>query len=259
MFVIRRLLLSLQTLTRIPLPVNLKLRPRDVPGAVGFYPVAGFLVGSLSWLAAGAVSLFAGPYLTDIIMPSAIVAVCLLTGGLHIDGFADCCDALGSGKRGEAALDVMKDSRLGTMGVLGILFDVGVRFLLLQALYAFGHFPLFPALALAPCVAKTSIAVCCLGNRYARPDGTNKSIVDECAWRDVCVNAAFALCAVGFVSLFWRFVWWRLPLISVAAVLTGFAFSKFMSKRLDGINGDVLGASNEIAELTFMIGLLWRR
>jgi adenosylcobinamide-GDP ribazoletransferase len=112
----RRLALSIQFLTRIPMKKNMSVAEGDLPAAAVFFPLAGIIVGVaglLSALAAGLLTQSAGG-----MAAAAGLGGTLLTGGLHLDGLADACDGVFSGRPRDRALEIMRDSRVGAFGVM---------------------------------------------------------------------------------------------------------------------------------------------
>lgn len=119
---------SLQFLTRLPVPGGASADPAsfaaDLKRALALFPLAGALIGAL----AGAVLLLAALVLPlPLAVLLALAAEARITGALHEDALADACDGLGGGRDTEAVLRIMKDSRIGAFGVLGLGFAVALR------------------------------------------------------------------------------------------------------------------------------------
>ena len=115
-----------------------------------FFPIVGLFIGAL--MAGG---FLLGQWLGGAALGAALALVMAfwVTGGLHIDGMADLWDALYSGKDTERQLEIMKDSRVGTFGVLGILFSQGMRFVGIYALALSGR-PVWPLLLALPVLGR---------------------------------------------------------------------------------------------------------
>ncbi len=114
----RHLVLAITFLTRLPLPVAGEVRAADLRASMGWYPLVGAGLGALAWgIYAGASTGWPAPVAAAL----TVLLLELATGALHLDGFMDTCDGLGSGKPRERALEIMKDSRVGAMGVLGAI------------------------------------------------------------------------------------------------------------------------------------------
>ena len=116
-------------LTRIRVPKNIDHSPEYLQQAPRYFPVVGWIVGALSAL----VFLIFSRYIsTDIGILAAMITGILVTGAFHEDGFADVCDGFGGGWTREKILLIMKDSRIGAYGAIGLIAILGSKFLLLE-------------------------------------------------------------------------------------------------------------------------------
>ncbi len=121
---------ALQFYTRLPAPAWVGYNPDDMNKATRYLPLIGWIVGLISGLI-----LLLGVYLINLsigIILSMISSI-LLTGAFHEDGFADACDGFGGGWTKEKILEIMKDSRVGTYAVVGLILLLGLKFSLLNA------------------------------------------------------------------------------------------------------------------------------
>ncbi len=127
----KRLLLAITFLTRLPIPVSKEISKEDVAKTTPFFPLVGLIIGSL---------LFVVNYILSFIFPNfaintiIIISLIAITGGLHLDGLMDTCDGLLSGKDRERTLEIMRDSRVGAMGVAGALCIFAMKLAFLNAL-----------------------------------------------------------------------------------------------------------------------------
>jgi adenosylcobinamide-GDP ribazoletransferase len=234
------LLAALRYLTIVPVPGP---RPtgRDALGAAAAWlPVVGGLLG----LVLAAVDLVAGrifPRLLAALLT--VTAWKLLTGGLHLDGLADCLDGL-VGRDAEHRLAIMRDSRIGAFGAIGLIL------LLLLDLVALADLPPTVAsrtLIAAPVIARAMPALVARLFRTARADGHGASFRAALAPSSVGIGLAVAL-AVAVACLGWR------GLASLAVgVAAALALAWFMARRLGGVTGDVLGATVELSELAVLL------
>ena len=112
--------------TRIPSPLPLSFSERRLGRCTLYLPMVGWLIGSLSALILwGAIFLFPKPVALSLSMVGSL----LLTGAMHEDGFADFCDGFGGGWTKEKILEIMKDSRLGTYGAIGLWTGLSLKWL----------------------------------------------------------------------------------------------------------------------------------
>ncbi len=280
----KRVILAFQLLTRLPIRRQIDAHARMYAGAAAFYPLCGFVVGIISALAylLGFILVFrsgAQAYSSAAGALFAVIAMFAVTGGLHLDGLADSFDGLLSSRSPERMLEIMKDSRMGVMGVLALILDIAARLIFVAAMQGTPKAVL--ALTVAPMAAKTAIAAAAGVSPYARKDGLGKSVTENTGVSIVLANFAIALvlAAVLAVVCFARpfvatgsgivvsgvsvaFPWLAaapVMLAPVLALLIGVILSKLAAKKLGGITGDILGMVNEIAELSVMLLILaWR-
>src|SRR5581483_7859281 len=123
-----RLLTAIQFLTRIQVPTGDHHQPEYGAQAPRYFPLVGGVVGALSALF---FLVFARYISTDLGILASMITSLLVTGAFHEDGFADVCDGFGGGWTKEKILIIMKDSRVGAFGVIGIVFILLMKFLCL--------------------------------------------------------------------------------------------------------------------------------
>lgn len=247
----RSLRLALSFLTVLPVAPRGECTPAAITGSATFFPLAGWLVGSLltglGWLA---MSLGASPLL------AAVLAVGLeawLTRGLHLDGVADLVDGFGGSFDQERRLAIMKDSATGAFGVTGLILVLLAKVAGLAVVFesAGGQvgFPLvilLPA-AFVPAAARWFMMVLAWGSRYPRNKGTGSFFVGVVGWRQLLPGAA--LLALGVLPMV-DGINDVLPFLMIAAGV--FLPSLWLRLRahslLGGVTGDVLGAACEFGE-----------
>jgi adenosylcobinamide-GDP ribazoletransferase len=247
-----RVLLAFSMLTRIPLRLSAEPQHEDCGFAVYFFPLAAAAVGAVTALAY-VLCWFAG--LTLLAYAVAVLVPVLITGALHLDGLADTCDGIFSGKDRERMLLIMRDSRLGTMGAAALFFDLLLRVALLFELSAIlTTYSMAVIVGVLPVMGKLSLVAGGALHPYARSEGTGKHWIDK-------MNATHMLmCALiggALLQVFFNEGWIFLAVVPLAA--GAFAAWRF-SRRLGGLTGDTLGALNELGELLFLAGVLvWAR
>jgi adenosylcobinamide-GDP ribazoletransferase len=242
------LLLAVQFLTRLPVPGAGLYTPERFAATPRWYPVVGALIGlmtgSVFWLA---VQVFP-PLLAATLSTAAGI---LLTGAFHEDGFADACDGLGGGATRERALEIMRDSRLGTYGVAGLGLILATKILALSAVPAAA----VPALLVAAHAASRASAVLVIAtSTYVRDHGTGKPVATGMA----AGSLAFALFCVLAAALPAGSM---LPAVALAGGLLGLIVGHWTMRRrfeprLGGYTGDCLGAVQQTSEIGFLLGVL---
>ncbi|NLW47140.1 MAG: adenosylcobinamide-GDP ribazoletransferase [Firmicutes bacterium] len=210
----------------------------DMGKAVALFPLVGVIYAIIAW---GGLRLFSYIFSIEVASFLTVFLLIVLNGGIHVDGFMDCCDGLG-GKTPERRLVIMKDSRIGAFGVIAGGFLLLGKFLLLKSI---ANQPLIVFIALFS-ISRWSMAF----QIYTQPSvsqGLLKSFQIE--------KRLFGFLAASGLILplgFWMFPY-SLILIGLT-LLTLFFFNLIVKRKFGGITGDVLGATNELIEL---IGLLF--
>ena len=226
---------ALRFLTVFPLPFEKNSQPRPLARAMLFFPLAGLLIAILSWFFFRVVEIFL-PF--RIAVSALLIGPILLSGGLHLDAFADFCYGFFGGKDKESILRIMKDPRLGTWGTLGVVLLVLIKFESLSAIH-----PQFSFFALA--LAASRWAQVCLSfwlPYVGLGGGLSESFAQKVGLREL-LGATFCLLPV---------LGWTLPKglfiflgLLIFLFLLGFAFRR----RLGGVTGDLLGAASELTEV----------
>jgi adenosylcobinamide-GDP ribazoletransferase len=235
-------------LSRIPVG-GFPYRSDDWRWAPAHFPLVGVVVGALS---AGLYALAhpLGPLL------AALLALALsigLTGALHEDGLADSADALGGHHERERVLAILKDSRIGTYGALALVLSVGLR------ASAIGQ--LQPAMAgtivLVHCLARVGPVWLLATQPYVSSanGGSKGAIFDGTGRGQVLLASLYGLISLSFFSVAgWLHARDALVLLA-ALVLTTALLARYFKARVGGITGDLLGASEQIAELVCWVCL----
>jgi adenosylcobinamide-GDP ribazoletransferase len=242
--VLRHFLIAVQFLTRIPVPGQLATGEQELGKAASFFPVVGAIVGcgaALVFLLS--VRLFPLPVSVLI----AIAFTAFLTNGFHEDGLADTFDGLGGGWTKERALEIMRDSRLGTYGTLALIFLLLGKFTTLSSL---APEQIWRWLIVGHVVSRWTVLPLCAWLPYARAEGQGKLVAKQ-------INAFAILFGTTTLLLILLVVTWKTALIVIGvAVLVTFFSGLHFKRRLDGITGDCLGATNQLTELAIYLTAL---
>ena len=240
---LRAFLIALQFLTRLPVRLSEPPSPEERGRSLPFYPAVGLVIGLLlmilAWLLGAP-----DPWLESALLLAAWVA---LTGALHIDGLADSADAwLGGGGDPQRALAIMKDPRSGPAGVAAVVMTLLVKFAALAALL---RAELWPALLLAPLLARTAVVGLFLTTPYVRSGGLGSDLA-----RHLPVGAGWAVVALvaAAVPLVYGRPGLRLVLIIAAAA---WLLRRLMMKQIQGTTGDTAGAMVELIETVCLVAL----
>jgi adenosylcobinamide-GDP ribazoletransferase len=240
------LLVALRYLTVVPIPGPAHEPLERLGRAAGWFPVVGLLLGVVLVVVDAVTAWIFPPLLAALLT---LTAWKLLTGGLHLDGLADCLDGL-TGRDAEHRLAIMRDSRIGAFGAMGLIL------LLMLDLVALSEIPSatrWQALLAAPVVARAAPAALADAFRPARPGGQGAAFRAGLTRPRVlaALGVALGVSAVfggGSVAGF------------LVAVVGALALGGLVARRLGGVTGDVHGAAVEVAELLFLLmAVVWTR
>ena len=235
------LVLAVRFLTIVPVPGRETAGPGALGRAAWWFPLVG--------LGLGAVLALADRGLTRVFPPlvAAVLVVAgwkVLTGGIHLDGLADCLDGL-AGRDTAHRLAIMRDSRIGAFGALGLLLS------LLLAVAALAELPAaarVPVLILAPAAGRVMPSVAGALFRAATPHAGAGADFVAALPRAAGVTHFLAGLALGAVLLGGTGA-----LLALAGALLGLAGTAFLARRIGGVTGDVLGAGVELSELGVLL------
>ncbi|KMT20935.1 adenosylcobinamide-GDP ribazoletransferase [Clostridium cylindrosporum] len=246
----RVFLLILQFMTRIPVKKNLDVTREDFARGAIYFPIIGLIIG---FVVAGSIyisNMIFSPYLTALI---GVIVHTFITGAIHLDGFSDTCDGIFSGRSKERILEIMKDSRLGTFGGVGLILLILLKWTLyfetinMLKVKSMWLYPLFIVVLLAPVVARSIVLFFMYKRKYAREnEGLGDLFIGKISIRELFINQVFMAIIVSSIS-------YKIMLIYVLTLLVMICFRKYIEGILNGITGDILGCSIEISEVVFMI------
>jgi len=233
--------LALAFLTRLPLRIGVTA-PGALARAAWAFPLAGLVVGTVGAIVFALSDRLELPFLATALLT--VAATALLTGALHEDGLADTADGLGGADRA-AALAIMRDSRIGTYGVLALIASVGLRVAALAALRE-PHLAVGALLA-AHTVSRGFLPAVMLWCDPAREDGLGAQ-----AGRPTPAVAAAAAIIAVLVAVLTLGITRGIGAVGWAAVAAT-CVALLARRRLGGYTGDVLGAVQQIGEIVMLL------
>ena len=244
--------------TRIPVPLFSHFSDNDLNASTRYFPLIGWIVGLLSFISYLVSRFFFSVEISIII--SLIIGV-LTTGAFHEDGLADFFDGFGGGWTQEKILEIMKDSRVGTYGMVATLFQLGIKFFALKELSILLQndwwilmliFITYHSLARATAIQLSFVLP------YVREDEKSKAkpIAKQHTHKETVGVLVFGL--IPFLFLILKF-----PVLMIAfipLVLLVFYFKYYLKKWINGYTGDCLGAIEQISECIILISFvaLWK-
>ena len=229
-------------LTIYPLRASDAWTPETLGSSMVYYPLVGTCIGLILW---GLAVLLGILFPLPIVSVLVLVAALLVTGGLHMDGWADLIDGLSGSYNRADALRIFKDPHVGSMAVAGVVLLVLLKYACLNSL---SPVALRPALVLMTTLSRYAMVQLACFSPYARATGgTGEPFVHGIRLRHYI---AALLLALGSV---WLFGGGRGVCIGVLVGLVTFGLQVYFYRRLGGITGDVLGATNELHEALVLL------
>jgi adenosylcobinamide-GDP ribazoletransferase len=236
-----RFLAALQFLTVIAIPWRREVQADELGRSAGYFPIIGLIIGlilvGLNWL----FGLLLPPPVAGALLIAFIVVI---SGAIHLDGFADTCDGLAGHKTVAERWQVMHDSRAGAFGIVGVVLLLLIKYV---ALTSIPEALMMMTLVLMPVVSRWAMTYALFAYRYARPDGLGKALKQGTTWPRftmatviAAVIAAIIGQLIGLAIMF--FIW--VGTVAVAA---------YFKSKFNGLTGDNYGAINEVAEVSVLI------
>jgi len=247
---LRLFFIALQFFTRLPVPNWIGFREEWLQPSARFFPLTGVLVGVFAAL----VAWIAGWMLpAPLAVLLSLVASIWLTGALHEDGFADVCDGFGGGREPARVLAIMKDSRIGVYGA------VGIGLLLASKCVALATLPrgLLPLALLAAHPFSRALAAALMWRAdYVRAEGKSAAMARGMSTGEfvfAAISGLLPLVAMIVAAL----LDWRQALAGIViAALCAIYLTRLFLRRIGGYTGDCLGAIQQLTETGFYLGMV---
>jgi adenosylcobinamide-GDP ribazoletransferase len=229
--------IAVQFLTVFRVRVEPEPTLEDAGEAAWAFPVVGAVIGLILIVFHSILAGFFPPLVTGVLTVGLWVVV---TGGLHLDGWTDCCDAIPASVSPERRREILKDSRLGTFGALGLFFLVSLKIMVIGSGSA-GSGMIF----LAPVIGRAAMVVAA-HNATHGGSGMAAGFISGLDRRSVTWAVVLALVPAVIIG-------WTGILAAAAAYLVTVGFRKSAESRLETVNGDVIGASCEVSETAALL------
>ena len=243
------LLTAIMFYTRIPVSKNIQYSDDLLNKSTKYFSLIGWIVGGFGALVFY-ISQFIFPLSISVVL--SMISTILLTGAFHEDGLADSCDAFGGGWTKDKILDIMKDSRIGTYGTIGLILMLATKYFSLTSVNIEQiPFVLFAAHALSRYTATGMIFF----SEYSRDDAKSKSkpIGKSLSSIDYFISFVFGSTPLLLISVLFSY-WYLLILITAIPIL--FFLKRYFEKWIGGFTGDVLGATQQVSEIVFYLSFI---
>ena len=234
---IRRFLIAVQFLTRLPLSRSLNSSESDIAKASAFFPLVGIIVGGATALVLVALQKIL-PLSASVLC--AVIFAAFLTNGFHEDGLADSFDGFGGGWTKDRVLEIMRDSRIGTYGSLALIFLIFGKVMFLSALPP-GQ--IWRWLIIGHTAARWTTLPLCVWLPYARVEGQGKLVAKQVGVLEVIIGT------VTLLAVFAILPWQAALAASLVTIIIALISGLYYRRRIHGITGDCLGATNQLTEI----------
>lgn len=238
----KRLILMLQFLTKYPLPFQLKVTDEDFTKGAIYFPVVGGIIGANLWLFAWLINTKVQPLVLAVLLVSFQI---FITGGLHLDGLADTFDGLYSYRDKNKILEIMKDSRVGTNGVLILIVSILLKVSLISSI---PYKDMYWVLMLMPVGARYLGMLLAFSSVYARERGMGGFFIHK------ITKLQFLVMTIMTVLIFLLKV--KALLILLLMFILTFMFRAHVYSKIDGVTGDIIGCWIEMTELIFLLAVV---
>lgn len=237
-------IIAFQFLTRFTISSKkLELSNENLAKSIVWFPIVGLVIGCFLVLINFVLDIFLPVLIVDVFI---IVSLIFITNGLHLDGFADTIDGFTGGKTKKEILDIMSDSRIGAIGVIGIVCLLLVKFAIIHEM----HMEIKNIALILMCVlGRWVMVMAAASSNYAKEnDGLGKIFTDYVGTKE------FSLATIITVLITWGlFSCDPLPykgiILILIVYLTNLCLLGFIKKKIGGVTGDILGALCEITEV----------
>lgn len=236
-------LVALQFLTVLPVTLKREIREEDFGKSLLYFPIIGVLIGLVL-----SVTAFTFGFLSHLIAGVVVIIVsAIITGGIHLDGFADTCDGFYGDRPKEKILEIMRDSRIGVMGVTGIVSLLLLKFVLIVSI------PpeiLWQSLIMMTAFARWSQVLACYRSGYAREEGKARHFIEYAGGKELLAGSFFT------AALFLSLMGLEGAIVLIAPLLPTFLFICYAKRKIGGMTGDTIGATSEIAEIAVLLSIV---
>jgi adenosylcobinamide-GDP ribazoletransferase len=219
-----------------------------------YFPLIGWIVGGFAAAVYWVCSLALPAYISIII---SMISSVLLTGAFHEDAFADFCDGFGGGWTQQKILDIMKDSRVGTFAVTGLIFMLGFKFSLLLEISRHSTYAVLFSLIIAHSLSRLTATSIIYTHRYVKENEDSKA---KPLAKKMDIKALLAASVFGLLPLLLANSLLFFLLVIPAFVVRSY-MAYYIKKWIGGYTGDCLGAVQQVTEVIiylFINIILWK-
>lgn len=240
---------ALGFLTIVPLPFRRQVSTAEIGRSLSYFPVVGIVIGlvlaGLNWL----LGLFLP---TAIIHGLLLVLLVAITGGLHLDGLADTCDGIAGHRTTEDRLRIMRDSRVGAFGVIGVSLILLLKYVSLASV---PENLAMATLVIMPVISRWAMVYAIAAYPYARQSGLGQAFKQDATWLRFTIATIITLAVTSGLARWANSSHFYLAAVAImlGSWLATLAMASYLKRKLSGLTGDTYGAINEVVEVLVLV------
>ena len=247
---LRLFFVALQFFTRLPIPRWVGFEQDWLHHASRYFPLVGIVVGAIGAAVYAAAALVLPAPVAAVLSTAATIYA---TGAFHEDGFADTCDGLGGGMTRERVLEIMKDSRVGAYGAIGVVCMLGTK---VTALAMLPSSSAIGAMLLAHPLSRLCASSLIWRMEYARAEGKAKPLAERMSTGEFCIAVLTVILAAALLLAGGALTAQAVLAATLACLLATWWLARKFSRRIGGYTGDCLGAVQQLSEAVAYIAIL---
>ncbi len=240
--VVAELRIAASFLTIVPILPRNRIDDESVAASFGWFPLVGFAIAVVLSLEDFILARFFDLTIRSILI---VLSLTIVTGALHLDGLADTADALGAGRDRDRALEILRDSRIGSFGTAAIFFALTLKVVALATLYGARR---YTAIFAAVGLARWAMVAVAERVPYLRAEGAGSALLGgESGMRNL------SIASLTVVAAMLPLISWTVLSAIISAIVIVLAMRAFYRRWLGGVTGDLIGACGEIVEVAVLI------
>lgn len=244
--IINQIVLLIQFMTRIYVPLKVEYSEEKLAKGIKYFPLVGYFIGLIIFVIANILNKYVdNKYIISLLI---ILLELKLVGLIHVDGLADSFDGLFSYRDKDKILEIMKDSRVGTNGVVILIFYYLAKLILIAEIISHGD---MRCLIVYPIIARMSTSVNAGFGVYARDKGMSTGIIGMNKAKDGIFSMILTL--ILTILVYYNSGMLKGIAMLIIGILFIFYFRQVVYKKIDGITGDTMGASLEMTGLIVLL------
>ena len=236
----RGFLVALQFLTILPLEIKSEVKEKDFGRALIYFPIVGALIGLVLALVLLAFDFLPNLAKIALVLTSSII----ITGAMHLDGFADTCDGFFSGKSKEKILNIMHDPHIGTIGTIAVVSLLLLKFSLMASI---SKDILWKSLIMMAVFSRWIQVLACYLSKYAKEFGKAGFFIEYASLKEVLISGLIT------VTVLYLLEDWKVLFLFIPVLVVAFLLINYIKRRIAGMTGDTIGAVSEITEVCVLL------